>query len=277
MVEIRPMTAVDIEPVRQMIMAGEWGDRRVFLEFATTQPECLPIVAVDGGEIVASGVGTANGPAGWIGAIFVDERVRRRGIGRAVTDAVIAGLEQRGCQTLVLVASEEGKPLYEGMGFQLQTAYATLEAPGTSGSGVDDGAVRPFDPGDLEVMSVLDREATGEARGHLLTRLASPESARVLVDENGGLSAFTIRPPWGGGATIAETEDAGTRILQARRAAIGPDRKVRAGLPLENRSGIRRLQELGWTRSWNAPRMIRGEPLDWHPEQIWGQFAMALG
>ena len=271
------MTVVDVEPARQMIMAGDWGDRRVFLEFATTQPECVPIVAEGGGEIVASGVGTANGPAGWIGAIFVDERVRRRGIGRAVTDAVIAGLEQKGCRTLVLVASEEGRLLYEGMGFKLQTAYATLEAPGTSGSGVDDGAVRPFEPGDLEVMGMLDRKATGEARAHLIARLASSESARVLVDENGRLSAFTIRPPWGGGATIAHTDDAGVRILQARRAAIGPERKVRAGLPLENRSGIRRLQELGWTRSWNAPRMIRGEPLDWHPEQIWGQFAMALG
>jgi hypothetical protein len=30
-------------------------------------------------------------------------------------------------------------------------------------------------------------------------------------------------------------------------------------------------------RSWNAPRMIRGEPLNWQPERIWGQFAMALG
>ena len=271
------MTADEVEPVRQMIMAGEWGDRRVFLEFATTQPECVPIVAVDGGEVVASGVGTANGSAGWIGAIFVDERVRRRGIGRAVTDAVIAGLEQRGCRTLVLVASEEGKPLYEGMGFQLQTAYATLEAPGTSGSGVDDGAVRAFRPGDLDGMVALDGRATGEARGHLLTRLASPDSARVLVDETDNVIAFTIRPPWGGGATIAGTENAGARILEARRSAIGPERRVRAGLPLENRSGIRRLQELGWTRSWNAPRMIRGERLDWHPEQIWGQFAMALG
>ncbi|MCI0346181.1 MAG: GNAT family N-acetyltransferase, partial [Chloroflexi bacterium] len=109
MVEIRPMTASDVEQAAAMILRGEWGDRRVFLEFAMTQPECVPVVADDDGEIVGSGVGTANGAVGWIGAIFVDERVRRRGIGRALTDAVIAGLDQAGCRTLALVASEEGR------------------------------------------------------------------------------------------------------------------------------------------------------------------------
>ena len=276
MADIRPMTASDVEPARLMILAGEWGDRRAFLEFATTQPACTPIVAIEDGEVVAAGVGTANGVAGWIGAIFVDERVRRRGIGRAVTDAAIAGLEAAGCRTLLLVASDEGRPMYAGMGFELQTLYATLEAPGTAGATTEDVAIRAFETPDLDAMAALDRLATGEDRGHLLARFASPTSARVLAGSN-GIDAFAVRAPWGGGATIARTEGDAVRILEARRAAVGAHRLVRAGVPIENRAGIRRLETLGWKRSWNAPRMIRGEPLDWHPQQIWGQFAMALG
>lgn len=270
------MQAADVEPARQMIMAGGWGDRHLFLEFATTQPECTPVVAVEEGDVVAAGVGTANGVAGWIGAIFVAEPVRRRGIGRAVTDAAIAGLEAAGCRTLLLVASEEGRPLYEKMGFELQTSYATLEAPGTAGTPDTGDVGRAFEANDLRAMIALDASATGEGRGHLLRRFASPTSARVLVGST-GIDAFTVRAPWGGGATIARTEEDAVRILEARRAAVRADRLVRAGVPIENRAGIRRLETLGWKRSWNAPRMIRGEPLDWRPELIWGQFAMALG
>ena len=277
MIKIRPMTATDVDPTVDMIRRGAWGDRRIFLDFATTQPQCIPVVADDDGEIVGSGVGTANGPVGWIGAIFVDERVRRRGIGRGLTDAVIAGLEAAGCRTLALVASDEGRQLYAGMGFSLQTSYATLEAFGTGVEAAEGDAVRPFEGADLDAMAMLDREATGEDRRHLLARFATAESARVLIGASGVVDAFTVRPPWGGGATIARSIDDGVRILEARRAGIGLERKVRAGLPIENRAGIARLRELGWIRSWNAPRMARGAPIDWRPERIWGQFAMALG
>lgn len=270
------MTASDVDSTVDMIRRGDWGDRRIFLEFATTQPECIPVVA-DDGEIVGSGVGTVNGSVGWIGAIFVDERVRRRGIGRGLTDAVIAGLEAAGCVTLALVASDEGRQLYSGMGFALQTSYATLEAVGTGAEAAGDGDVRAFEPADLDAMAALDREATGEDRRHLLARFATSDSARVLSGASGAVDGFTVRPPWGGGATIARSIDDGVRILEARRAGIGPERKVRAGLPIENRAGIARLRELGWIRSWNAPRMARGESIDWRPERIWGQFAMALG
>lgn len=271
------MTPADIDSAVAMILRGEWGDRRIFFEFATSQPECRPVVAVEAGEIVGTGVGTANGPVGWIGAIFVDARFRRRGIGRGVTDAVIEGLDQAGCRTLVLVASSEGRPMYERMGFAEQSAYVTLEAPGTADTAGPDEAVHAFGPTDLDTIAALDREATGEDRRHMISRFATETSARVLVGATGSVDAFTLRAPWGGGATIARSLEDGVRILAARRAAVGPERPVRAGLPLENAAGIERLAQLGWKRSWNAPRLIRGEPIAWRPEGIYGQFAMALG
>jgi len=38
-----------------------------------------------------------------------------------------------------------------------------------------------------------------------------------------------------------------------------------------------RLRAAGWLEEPGGVRMIRGEPLDWHPEAIWGQFNGALG
>jgi hypothetical protein len=52
---------------------------------------------------------------------------------------------------------------------------------------------------------------------------------------------------------------------------------VRAGLLLENESGAAALATDGWTEAWRAPRLIRGAPLTWKPDHIWGQFNHALG
>ena len=144
-------------------------------------------------------------------------------------------------------------------------------------SGSASGLIRPFEAGDLDAMAALDRVGTGEDRRHALTAFANPESAKVAIDADGGVAGFVIRAPWGGGATIARSIDDAVRILTARRLVSGPDGRVRVGLLAENRAGHDRLIELGMRPSWNAPRMIRGEPLDWQPNWIWGQFNHAMG
>ena len=125
-------------------------------------------------------------------------------------------------------------------------------------------------------MIALDREGTGEDRSHAITRFAAAETTRVLSNGD-GLDAFVIRAPWGGGATVARTPDAALRIITARRRAAGPEGRVRVGLLDENAAGMARLTEVGFRLTWSAPRMVRGEPREWHPEWIYGQFNHAMG
>jgi len=233
----------------------------------------------DDGSIVGTGVATINGPTAWIGTIWVARSERRRGLGQALTEATIDAAESAGCRTLLLVATEAGRPLYERLGFSVQTWYVTVEAPGRAGSpdvGPDTG-VRAFRVADLDAMAALDRAATGEDRRHLLAAFATPETTRIVADPSDRPAGFVIRAPWGGGATIVPRTDDAIALLHARRLAAGPDRRVRAGILLENEAGAAALARDGWTEAWRAPRLIRGEPLDWHPEHIWGQFNHALG
>ena len=111
----------------------------------------------------------------------------------------------------------------------------------------------------------------------MVSRLATPETARVTLAPGGEVAGFVIRAPWGGGATIATSADAALAIIAARRVVAGPVGRVRVGVLQENAAGIERLHELGFRDQWAAPRMIRGEPIDWHPEWIWGQFNHAVG
>ena len=282
---LRAMQPEDVAPAAEMILGQGWGVRREWLEFATTQSQCVPMVAEAQGGVVATGVGTANGPVGWIGTIFVAPERRGRGLGRAITQAIIDRLDAAGCATLVLVATSEGRRLYERMGFEVQTRYRILEAPGLAGDAADatgaaeDGyaAVRPYAPGDLAALAALDREATGEDRGHALARLASPDTARVLSGPDGVVHAFVVRPPWGGGATVATSIEAALAIISARRVAAGREGRVRVGILAENRRGHAALVKAGFRAQWSAPRMVRGAPLAWQPEMIWGQLNHATG
>jgi hypothetical protein len=98
-----------------------------------------------------------------------------------------------------------------------------------------------------------------------------------VANDDGDLEGYVLRAPWGGGATIARTSDAALRILTARRRAAGPEGRIRVGLLDENTEGLERLTEVGLRLTWSAPRMLRGEPLVWRPEWIWGQFNHAMG
>jgi hypothetical protein len=257
---------------------NDWGDRRLNLEFVIGHPETHPFVAEADGVVVGTGVVSLNGPVAWIGTIFVEPAWRRRGVGMELTRVTIESAEAAGCRTLLLVATEAGRPMYERLGFEVQTWYRILEAPGLDrATTMADPRMRPFTPADLAPMAALDVIATGEDREHLLRAFAAPDTSRVLELADGSLGGFVVRAPWGGGATIAPRRDDALAILHARRIASGPDRHVRAGLLVENEAGAERLVADGWTESWRAPRLIRGDPLRWNPESIWGQFNHALG
>jgi len=282
------MTPSDIEPASRAILADDWGDRRAWFDFAVTHPECHVFVASDeDGGIIGTGVATVNGPVGWIGTIWVASTARGHGVGMALTKATIDVAEGAGCRTLVLVATDSGQPLYERLGFSIQAWYVTMEAPGlaaapsaapAAATDVDPGrVVRPFRVTDLDEMAALDRAATGEDRRHLLAAFANPESTRVVTSDGDRPAGFVIRAPWGGGATIVPRAEDARVLLQARRVAAGPDRRVRAGILRPNQAGAALLAADGWTEAWRAPRLCRGEPLEWQPDGIWGQFNHALG
>ena len=273
------MTTADVDPTTAMVMRGDWGDRSAFLRFAVEYARSFPLVAEADGEIVATGTGTANGPVGWIGGIFVDAACRKSGLGTAITLSVMDALRDAGCRSFVLVASQDGRRIYERLGFEVQTFYEILASQGGAKShdpapdAIADGALAEET---LEQMIAIDRVATGEDRAALLTTFASPSTTR-LESGVGGLDGFAVRAPWGGWATIAAEPAVGVALLENRRRTAAVDHRVSSGLPLENREGRERLLAAGWTARYRAPRMLLGDPPPWRPESLWGQFGMAVG
>jgi len=275
---IRAMVGHDADQAADLLRRGDFGERLDFFQWALAQPTIAPIVAEQEGRIVATGVGSAHGRTGWVGVIFVAPEQRGGGLGRRVTRAVIDDLEARGCRTQILIASPMGRPIYEREGFTVldrQVRFAIDGLPPDDGP--TDPRIRAFAPSDFDAVVALDRWATGEDRLIVLRALVTPASTLVAVDEQDRVRGYLARTPWRGGALIAADPDDALRLLERRRRSSGVSGRAGAGVLASNRAGRDALCAAGWEEELGGVRMIRGEPLDWHPEGIFGQFNGALG
>lgn len=53
----------------------------------------------------------------WIHSLYVEPSFRRRGIGRQLTQTIMGWCRERGFEWIYLHASDQGRPLYESLGF----------------------------------------------------------------------------------------------------------------------------------------------------------------
>jgi GNAT superfamily N-acetyltransferase len=277
---IRAMTAADAPILVALASAQGWRDRTTFYDLMLRVPTCRMLVGEIDGRVIAGGIATVQGSVGWLGGLIVDAELRRRGIGRAMTENLIAHLRTAGCATLSLEATDQGLPMYEAMGFRLMTHYRQLQAehldePPPIPAGA---TLRRLGPDDLPDIFALDRAATGEDRSAALAVLTEVNGGWALERPRGGghpeLAGFLMPAERAYGPVIAPMFEDGLFLLDFHRT-LAP--QVRAGVPEEHSRAWRELLSRGWIETWQAPRLIIGPAPEWRPELIWGQINSGMG
>lgn len=277
--EIRDMTAADIGPAVELLHSGGWDDRRPFLELMLATPNCQPLVGTMDGSVVATGQGVVNGPVGWVGSIFVDARLRRQGLGRAMTEHVCGALKSAGCRTLALIASDLGRPIYEKMGFRIDAMYQIHEAAplGAAPTPPPGTVLRRMRLADVDRVGALDFRATGEDRRALLGALAD---RGWLLETGAGAEVlgFLVSIQAESAALVApDPADAACLLDLLRYLANGRTQVVRAAAASGHPAGRRLLAQWGWTPAFETPRMLRGPAPAWRPTLIWSLLGFAFG
>jgi GNAT superfamily N-acetyltransferase len=260
--EIRAMTAADVDAVSVLYQSGGWDARRSFLVRFLENPACQSLVGTCDGTVVATGMATVNGSVGWVGSIFVDAGRRRHGLGRAMTDEVCARLEAAGCTSQVLIASEYGRPIYEKMGFQIDGWYQILESiPARQAPTPPFGKnLRRMRPDDMARVGPLDMRATGEDRSRLLSPLAD---TGWLLEAGDELLGFLISVLPESAALVApEPEDALLLLDLLRSLGDGHTKTIRAMTVPGRQPGQEFLERRGWQPTFATPRMSRGRPIE---------------
>ncbi|TPK43907.1 GNAT family N-acetyltransferase [Mesorhizobium sp. B2-5-4] len=188
-----------------------------------------------------------------INMVIVDRTVRGKGLGRRLMDRAFA---LAGDRPLRLVATADGMPLYEKLGFvpsgtirQHQGSVAKLGAQGD---------VEAADAADLREIKALDRDAYGADRGALIDALAE-RGQFAVIRRDGAIGAYAAIRPFGRGEVIGPVI-AGS--IDEAKALIGFFAAARAGAFLrvdtDSGTGIAGwLEEIGLTHVGGGVAMDR--------------------
>jgi ribosomal protein S18 acetylase RimI-like enzyme len=252
---------------------GTGPERLAFYDWVQGSPDGLVLAYREGRRVLATGAALSFGATGWLGGIGVVPEARRRGLGTAVTRAAIGWLRERGAETTLLLASPDGQPVYERMGFVEEGDYVTYRAPAPVAP-AHPPAVRPLRPGDRAAVLALDREATGEERARPLD--AGLPRGALALDEAGGLAGVRVDCPWPSQPILARTAEAGGALVEDLRARWD-EPELRLTLPAANALALSTLEELGFRPYGRVTRMRLGPPVWWRPERVWSVISLFCG
>jgi GNAT superfamily N-acetyltransferase len=228
------------------------------------------VVAMEGDRVVATALATPFGPVGTVNMIIVDAALRGRGLGR---DIMCRAMDTITPDTWRLVATEDGLPLYEKLGFRVtgeilqhQGAVNAIAATGDAQWAIDD---------DLVEILALDTATTGMNRHTLYAALAT-EARFVVLRDDAGISGFAAVRDFGrgevAGPVIARNLDDAKSLLSlimAERSGqfLRVDTSAEAGLGPW-------LTEQGLPQVANGLQMQKGE-LPQSPSSSHTVFALA--
>lgn len=169
------------------------------------------VVALDGDRVVATAMATPFAPVGMVNLIIVDAAMRGRGLGRDITCRAMDTIAPEAWR---LVATQDGLPLYEKLGFQVTGEI--LQYQGPVGVIAATGRAEWATPDDLTAIRAMDVAATGMDRSTLYTALADEARFAVLRGET-GITGFAAVRAFGrgevAGPVIARTPDDAHSLL----------------------------------------------------------------
>jgi GNAT superfamily N-acetyltransferase len=225
----------------------------------------------DGSIISSAGIFAYGAELASIGLVIVRPEARRRGLARA---AVERCLDVAGARTLMLVATAQGRPLYESLGFRAVEDVETLIAPAGVAPG---GACPAMDAGRIPRALELDRQAYGADRGRMLReRWKQSAGAAILEDESGFAWSTLQRDLLILGPLIGQQEDGAARL--AGHLARSHAGRVRIDVPVRQGRFMARLAAAGFAHHATRPLMIRGaEALAGERDRIFGLTTLAFG
>ncbi len=190
MIRITAFSEPHLEDALRLSQQVGWPHRRADWELVAALSN--GVVARDGDRVVGTAFCTVFGDQAALNMIIVDAQMRGQGIGRKLMQAIIA---LAGGRRMALVATQDGLPLYEKLGFRAVGEVGQYQGPLARVPDPDD-SVRCGGLADLDAMAAMDRDASGQDRCALLQRIAG--SGSFFLSDQG----FAMRRRFGRGKVV---------------------------------------------------------------------------
>ncbi len=264
---LKPVLEDDLESLRELQPDG-WPDIVPVFKFYIDSPFCFPVKISGENSVSGIGAGIRFGSTGWLAHIIVRSEQRNKGIGGPIVDHLVSKLREEGCESISLIATELGHPVYKKFGFVDQTDYVFYQKQEPSSNQYLSRQVVRCSEEWFEEILCLDHVVSGETRRELLI---DKLQGSFVYRRNGGLTGFYL-PDLGEGLIVAEDPEAGVELMKAR--LTGANRGI---LPVDNRAATGFLTANGFSEYRRGKRMVWGKAFPWQPDKLYNRIGGNLG
>lgn len=272
-VTLHPASLDDADALQALCQAVGWPHRAVDLRILVELGQGH-VARNQDGQVMAVGLWWSFGSqAARIGMVIVSPALQGLGIGRYLMDRLLA---ETGSRSVMLLATDAGRPLYEKLGFheigsvhQRQGQYEPKAAA--------DGRVRRAMADDRGALLACDAAAFGVERVGTLEHLMAIGKTFVLMEE-GELRGYAIDRAFGRGRLVgpivaASEADAIALFRGAARPGF-----VRVDIPAEADVLSGHLEDCGLAMVDKECVMLRGDwALPTEGVRVFGLASHALG
>jgi GNAT superfamily N-acetyltransferase len=246
----------------------DWVDIMPHHQFYLQSRFCCPVKVMFENEIAGIGTAIQHNEIAWLAHIIVAPEYRNKGLGKLITEYLVQHAYAQKCETIYLIATELGAPVYEKIGFQTECEYV----------GFKDGKVEEVNQESLNVVAYaenykqqvvnMDRSISGENR---FFRIEQHLRDGFLYVKNGRVKGYYL-PGFGEGLVNATSAEAGVALLKLR---LSKNNNVR--FPMVNKAAFDFFKTNNYTQYIAQKRMILGEPRTWQPENLYSRTGGQVG
>lgn len=288
---IRDLLPDDVSSAMELSIAANWNqtaeDWHRILQLSASGCRCIE----DEGKIVATATLLPYATSlGWIGMVLTRHEYRRRGLARRLMEDVITIAQRLGVRALKLDATDEGRPLYESLGFVFEkrverwgrdrrTAASTTRPDVRSAANTNCFDATCF----CEGLFARDATAFGAVRKDLLKILLQSGPYTATPDAYVLSRPGTIARYLGPCIAVSEVEAAASIDMHLANNSYSNADPVCQGtawywdlLP-DNLAAVNCARGLGFTRRRTLSRMRRGESIENNDAMVYAIAGFEMG
>ena len=120
--QIQQFEPIDIKSLPNL-QPEDWGNITPAFQFYLTSQFCFPLKVIIDNKMVGVGAAIIHNEIAWLAHIIVHPDYRKKGIGKTISQTLVDNSKSHHCETIYLIATELGAPVYAGIGFETETEY----------------------------------------------------------------------------------------------------------------------------------------------------------
>ena len=243
-----------------------WSDIIPAFIFYCSSGFCFPFKLNADKEIAGTGCAIILEKTAWLGHIIVRPEYRRKGFGSMIVSHLMNFLKEKNIQTVSLIASNEGYPVYQKFGFVKTEDYLSFTRNSITILETQNCGIFPFNEKYRNEIFSLDKKASGENR---IKVLQNKLPGSFICTRNGTLSGYFF-PSLGEGLIVAIDTESGLSLLKYKN----PEKFT---VPEANTTAINYALSHGFEKRERLYRMVFGKHLNRSPEYIYSRISGFLG